>query len=177
MKRSELKPGMQVELKRGRDYATYTTDVIVIDNQVWTLQRDWETEEKIAGPTSAMKTGRRLNEGIPVAVCYPVFKKDPETGRTVWGEDGEGILLGYEWHPRFVRSQEIVLAGSKAAADAAYEAAQTRIKAREKERKDMISEYAERLGLKTYQLHFDRSGSTVSIPTSKFDELLKEAGR
>lgn len=171
MKRSQLHKGMQVELQRGRDYPTFTTNVIVLDTELWQLNARWGTGECFASPDSMRRSGREISRGIPVAVREARYLVGDDH-RYVY-EDDEPILLGYEWVPRFVRAQDIVPAGTQAAHQTARDAATERTHKIRAQRDERNAAIRERCG--GLQVHI--RDHEVLMAHDEFEKLLTEAGR
>lgn len=130
MKRSELTPGMKVEIKRGTTHTWFTTGVIVMGTEDYVESYRWRDgilfEPADGGQRRderAFRGGTRGARGIPVAVP---------------GVDG--------WEPKVVPLRTLVPAGTKAAEDAVRDEEIRRADARYAQTKARENALAARLG-------------------------------
>lgn len=180
MKRADMSPGLAVELQRGRDFPTFTTNVVLLDDRIWYLYAPFGTwdGERVATRSGGdvRLNGRELDKGYPVAIRRPIYQRDDQ-GRHVWldeDHDTEPVLLGYEWVPGFVPANQIVPVGTAAEYHERRDAEEREQSARYQRHRDTEGQLAAR---SCCSVRLSRSGYSVDIPTKDLVRLLDERDR
>jgi hypothetical protein len=156
MKRSELSPGLEVERKQGREYPSFTTGIIVLDDHNWDSVPRWRrrSPDHVYEPAQGPKD-YAAHRGIPCAV-----------------------RVGTEWRPKLIRAQELVPAGSAATHDAAQQQAKERQNNLEQQRNERLQSLKERSGVEMLRYatgwqNIDYTSVTLSI--EDFERVLSDA--
>lgn len=170
MKRSELEPGMWLEIKRGRDYPDFTRDVMLLDDRIWCRNEGWAIREGAPPvlPADEIRGYRRhLTSGYPVAV---------KTNRSEYDEEiDDWVSTGTFWEGKLIRGQDLMPVGTADAYQVEQDAARERKNTRDQERQVKLDSLKQRSGVKglryaTGWQNIDYLSVTLSI--EDFEELI-----